>query len=125
MNNTLSYLLGRRIWWVTGVNVWGENAAFEPELILTETDGAAKRVLLGRFVVGGSAQRIRYDELIDCKGNRLPSTLATPRVAPLTRAGVGAVIKGEPTTESFLIAKGSPGTGITTVDLLIMEMGEL
>src|SRR5690606_22273197 len=56
MNPTLSYLLGRRMWWVPGVAVWGQIADFEPEVILSQVDGASKRIVHGKFAIGGSSQ---------------------------------------------------------------------
>ncbi len=123
MNPTLSFLLGKRMWWVPGVAVWGQIADFEPEILLTQTDGALKRIVHGKFSIGGSAQSVRYADLIDNRGNALPETLTNPRVIPLAKGDLGAIVQGRETAESFFLAKSRASDQLAVVDLLIMEMG--
>ncbi len=123
MNPTLSYLLGRRMWWISGVGVWGELADFEPEFIMTQTDGASKRIVHAKFAIGGAAQVVRFDELTDIRGNKLPTTLSSPRVLAVPKGESNVIVRGQESAESFLLAKQSASSSVTVVDLLIIEMG--
>lgn len=123
MNPTLSYLLGRRMWWVPGVAVWGQIADFEPEIILSQVDGASKRIVHGKFAIGGSSQTIRYADLLDSKGNPLPETLTSPRVMAQAKGEIGVIVQGEETAQSFVLAKTQATDQLAVADLLIVEMG--
>ena len=123
MNTTLGVLLGKRMWMIPGVVVWDELAAFEPEFIVTEADGGAKRLLHVRCSIGGNPQTINFGDLTDQRGNKLPSMLTNPTVVPLARSGAGAVVQGSVSTDSFRIAQVAASNQPAVVDLLVIEMG--
>jgi hypothetical protein len=123
MNPTLSYLLGKKMWWVSGVNVWGSTAGFEPSFVVTETEGASKRIVHTSVALRGSVQRFDYGELADVKGNKLPEVLTNPRVIPIPRSNVPVVVQGTESEKSFALAKATQTTQVANVDLLIIEMG--
>jgi hypothetical protein len=123
MNPTLSYLLGRKMWWVAGVNVWGTQAAFEPHFVITETEGVNKRIVHTNVAIGGSVQQLEYSDLVDVKGNALPEELVNPRVVPLHKGGGTVMVQGSEGSKSFRLAQTQESGQIATVDLLIIEMG--
>ena len=123
MNPTLSYLLGKRMWWVSGVNVWGSVATFEPQFIITETEGSTKRLVHTTVALGGSVQQIEYVDLADVKGNKLPDLLVNPRVLPIAKGNVQVLVQGSEGEKSFTLAKADQTSQVATVDLLIIEMG--
>jgi hypothetical protein len=123
MNPTLSYLLGRRMWAVPSVNVWGSLSNFNAELLLTESMAGSKRILFGWFPVGGEVQRIQFGDLTDNKGNLLPEELSNPKVVVLPRGEIGVVVSGTETSKSFTLARAVATDQVAVCDLLIMEMG--
>lgn len=123
MNPTLSYLLGRKMWWVSGINVWGTTASLAPYFVITETEGSSKRIVHTGVAIGGSAQLLEYKDLTDIKGNALPEELTNPRVVALPKGSGGVVVQGSEGTKSFALARTEPNSQIATVDLLIIEMG--
>ena len=123
MNTTLVHLFGRRMWLVSGIIVWGEVTSFEPELILVESDGATARILHGRFAIGGSAQVIKFADLVDQRGNNLPATIANPAVVPIPRSGATVFVQGNASSESFRLSQSGPSNKAAGTDLLIIEMG--
>ena len=123
MNPTLSYLLGRKMWWIPSVNVWGTIADFQPSFLITETDGSAKRIVHASLAISGTVQTIEFKNLSDAKANPLPQFLLNPVVVPLSKNGVPVVVQGPVGTASFVLAKSSPGDEVGLVDLLIIEMG--
>jgi hypothetical protein len=123
MNPTLSYLLGRRMWLVPSVNVWGAIAGFTAELLLTESDAGARRVLFGSFPVGGAAQRLSYGDLVDIRGNPLPSELTNPKVLVLPKNDVAIIVSGSESATAVTLAKTSDTDRNGVCDLLIIEMG--
>jgi hypothetical protein len=123
MNPTLSYLLGRRMWLVPGVNVWGTIAGFTAELLLTENDAGAKRVIFGSFPVGGAAQRLNFGDLVDVRGNALPAELTNPKVMALPKNDVTVIVSGNETSKSVTLAKAIETDRNGVCDLLIVELG--
>ncbi len=124
MNQTLGYLLGKRMWWIGGLNVWGELAATTPKFLISESDAGGFRILRASYSLGGMTQDVRFGELVDVKGNLLPSIINRPRVVPISRGATSAVIQGEAQADSFRIAKANATSAPVLVDLLIIEMGE-
>ncbi len=123
MSTTLSQLLGKKMWWVSGVNVWGTISAFEPHFVVTESEGASKRIVHAQVALGGTVQQLNYGNLVDVKGNKLPEQLTNPRVLPLAKGGIPVVVQGSEGDKSFALAKATPTTQVAAVDLLIIEMG--
>jgi hypothetical protein len=123
MNQTLSLLLGRRMWLVPGVVIWGEMAGFEPEFILTENDGSARRILHGSFRIGGQLQVLKFADLVDQRGNNVPAILANPSVVPIPRGSINVVVQGSPDSESVRLAQSLSSNQAVVADLLIIELG--
>ncbi|MBK7091524.1 MAG: hypothetical protein IPH59_07365 [bacterium] len=123
MNPTLTYLLARKMWLVPGVVVWGEMANFEPEFVITESDGATKHILHGRFLLGGSVQSINFADLTDHRGNKLPPSINNACIVTIPHSPIGVVATSDPSHESFRLARMVPSSQSVTVDLLIVEMG--
>lgn len=123
MNPTMSYLLGRKMWWVSGVNVWGTIAASAPQFVITETEGSSKRIVHTGVTLGGSVQQLEYGDLVDAKGNKLPEQLTNARVVPIARGEIPVVVQGSEGDKSFRLAKATQTSQVATVDLLIIEMG--
>jgi hypothetical protein len=123
MNPTLSYLLGKKMWWVSGINVWGSVAAFEPQFVITETEGSSKRIVHVTVALGGSVQQLGYGDLCDVKGNKLPEVLTNPRVIPSAKSNIPVVVQGSEGEKTFALAKAMQTSQVAAVDLLIIEMG--
>lgn len=123
MNLTLTYLLARKMWLVQGVVVWGEMANFEPEFVLTESDGVTKHILHGQYLLGGSVQSINFADLTDHRGNKLPLIVRNACIVALPHGSVGVVVQNEPSHQSFRVSRMVPSTQAVTIDLLIIEMG--
>ncbi len=123
MNPTLSYLLGHRMWTISSVNVWGTLSDFTPQLLLTESEGASKRILFGSFPTGGSVQQLEYAALTDARGNTLPTELTNPKVLVLPKGEIGVVVVGSETNQSFTLAKTADTDQVAVCDLVVIEMG--
>jgi len=123
MNPTLSYLLGKRMWLVRGINVWGNIDYFDYETLITEVDGSSKRILFGTFGIGANMQVINYADLTDFRGNNLPTTIANPVVVPLGKDQNNVVVQGGETDKFFSLAKANDINITAEVDLLIIELG--
>ncbi len=123
MNQTLNMLLGRRMWMVPGIVIWGEMAGFEPEFIIIENDGAARRIMHGHFNIGGRSQVLKFADLTDQRGNKVPAALTNPTVIPITRGGIHVAVQGSPDSESVRLAQATPSNQAVVTDLLIIEMG--
>jgi hypothetical protein len=123
MSDTLNYLLAKRMWWVSGVNVWGTIAAFEPQIVVTEMEDTTKRIVHARVALGGSTQKLAFGDMLDAKGNKLPELLANPRVLPIAKGGIPVIVQGSEDGKSFTLAKAAPTAQIAVADLLIIEMG--
>jgi hypothetical protein len=123
MNPTLSYLLGKKMWWVCGINVWGSVAAVEPQFVITETEGSTKRLVHTTVTLGGSVQQLEYGDLADFRGNKLPAQLINPRVLPFAKGDIPVLVQGSEGEKSFTLAKAAQTSQVAAVDLLIIEMG--
>ena len=123
MNSTLSYLLGKRMWWVNGVNVWGTVSSMEANLLITIKQPGSSRIVFASIPVGGEVQQIEYKDLTDTRGNRLPEELNNPRVIAVSKNDIGVVVQGAENSKSFTLAKTRSTDLTATADLLIVEMG--
>jgi hypothetical protein len=123
MNITLDYLRGRRTWAVPNFVVWGDWSLASFLLLYTEAGETAKRVVLAKNNLGGLDQTVIFSELYDFRGNKLPETIAQPKVMIMPKNEVNCFVVGTETDTGFKIAKfsGSERTGL--VDLMIVEMG--
>jgi len=121
--HTLTYLKGRRLWVVRDVLVWGlaSDASF---YFLGEEDvDSTGRLLFGAATIGGEAQDIQFGDLVDYRGNTLPSSIDSPRVLIRPRSSYLAYLVGEESNTGFKIARDTSAPGPVSVDFFIYEMG--
>lgn len=104
-------------------NVWGQEGLGDLHYLVYEKYPAAS-VLYGSTDIGESAQSVRYDDLIDHRGNRLPSVINSPRVMLRPRQSESVFLVGDETSQSFKIARDATGSSAVSVDLLVIEMGD-
>jgi hypothetical protein len=123
MLDTLAYLRGRRIWLIRDFVVWGSLSAHQFSFLLTMTDQAQKRIMFLTVPLGGEMQKINFSDLVDFRGNHLPEKLVNPKVIPLQKTTVGAVVVGREDSETFSIAKLSSGESNALCDLIVIEVG--
>lgn len=121
MNLTLAHLTGRRAWYVPAVSVWGDLSAETVEMMATETDDNATRVVFQQFTVGGEDQVIMFSSLTDHRGNTLPASIDRPVVIPIAKNAIGVAILGRPSSVSFRAGKVSIAAADGIVDLWIVE----
>jgi hypothetical protein len=123
MNITLDYLRGRRTWAVPNFVVWGDWSLASFLLLYTEVGETTKRVVLAKNNLGGLDQSVAFSDLHDFRGNKLPETIAKPKVMVMPKNEVNCFVVGTETDTGFRIARfsGSERTGL--VDLMIVEMG--
>lgn len=124
MNMTLDYLRGSRKWSVPGLAVWGDADSVGIAFLAVE-EGVVARVIFGDGVIGGQSQEVKFADLVDVKGNNLPTQIANPVVVLIPRNAAPCFLIGKPSSTGFKIARASgalitPGYGL--VDLLIMEV---
>ncbi len=124
MNTTLTYLLSHRMWLVENVVVWGSISSYIGSFLLTEDVGGERPIYLWQADIGGNVQEIAFENLVDNRGNSLPSTISRPKVVILPKSGVHVVVLGRETNASFRLAKTESGVAPGVVDLLVIEMRE-
>jgi len=122
MNITLDYLKSNRKWLVRDFRVRGDGGAVESDMIASETDASNVRVVYVREFSGGTEQRVIFSDLIDHRGNYLPSIIANAEIVLIPKNVVGAYIRGTVGPSSFRIAKERAVPDDAKVDFLIMEM---
>lgn len=124
MSTALSQVTSRRMWFVPQFQVWGQSGLGEVDYLVVEQTGSTAGMYHCRQALGQPAQSVRFDELIDHRGNSLPSSMANPRVIIRQRSDRQAWIVGNETAESFRIAREMSVSEPATVDLLIVELGQ-
>jgi hypothetical protein len=120
---SLSYLKGRRLWVVRDVVIWGLPSDAEFHYLGVENVDSSGRLMFGYSSVGNSAQDIRFNDLIDHKGNRLPSTIMAPRVLIRPRSPYNAYLVGEESGSGFRVARDPSAPGPVNVDFFVYETG--
>jgi len=123
MNDTLAYLRGHRIWLVRDFIVWGALSANEFSFLLTDVDQSSKRIMFLTMPLGGEMQKVNFDDLLDFRGNSLPSNLINPKIIALPKTSVDVVVVGQESANSFSIATTSASGANGLCDLLIIEVG--
>ncbi|HER00511.1 MAG TPA: hypothetical protein ENO22_14335 [candidate division Zixibacteria bacterium] len=123
MTDTLAYLRGHRLWLIRDFVVWGSMSAQEFTFLITTPDQATRRIMFLSAPLGGDLQKVDFADLTDFRGNNLPESLSNPKVIPLSKGSVGAVVVGREDAGSFSIAKASQSDANVICDLLIMEVG--
>ncbi len=122
MNVTLDYLKSNRKWLIRDYRVWGDDGAFEADMFMTETTPSTSRVVFLHQFVGGNGQVVNFADLLDHRGNQLPSTISNAEVVIIPKNAVAAFVPGSVGQTSFRIAKSNRQPADAVVDLLIMEM---
>jgi hypothetical protein len=123
MTDTLAYLRGHRLWLIRDFVVWGSLSAHEFSFLITTMDQGIGRIMFLSVSLGGDLQKVEFADLTDFRGNNLPESLSNPKVIPLPKSLVGAVVAGREDSGSFSIAKASESDANAVCDLLIMEVG--
>ena len=114
----------KRTWLVPDYSVWGIPGFGESDLLLIEKVGSQSSIYFGSFDIGGVEQEVRFDSLIDHRGNALPSTLASPLVIPRPKGPATPFIIGRESSIGFNIARSSDTTAAIQTDLLVVEIGD-
>ncbi len=119
----LTYLRGRRLWFVRDYSIWG--LADDAELLYLglENVDSAGRLMFGLSSVGGAAQNILFGEMIDFRGNHLPASINSPRVIARSRSHHAVYLIGEESNSGFRIARDPDAPGPLMTDLFIFELG--
>jgi len=122
MNTTIDYLKSNRKWLVRDYIVWGDNGAFEADMIMTEFVSGDERIVFSHEFTGETAQTVIFKNLVDHRGNQLPEKIDNPEVILVPKNPVRSFILGSIGGKSFRISKDSNQLSNSLVDLLIMEM---
>jgi hypothetical protein len=122
MNVTLDYLKSNRKWLIRDYCVWGDDDAFEADMLMTELAASTLRVVFMHQYSGGNGQVVNFADLLDHRGNQLPSTINNAEVIIIPKNAVATFVRGLIGPTSFRIARSSQGPAEAIVDLLIMEM---
>jgi hypothetical protein len=120
--STLAYLRGHRLWLVRDFVVWGSLSAHEFSFLVTEIDQPGKRIMFLTIPLGGDLQKVNFSDLQDFRGSSLPASLSNPKVIPLPKTSMGAVVVGSEDSGSFSIARTSTSEANAICDLLILEV---
>ncbi|MCK5125665.1 MAG: hypothetical protein KAR42_05375 [candidate division Zixibacteria bacterium] len=124
MNTTLAYLRSRRAWLVTNLAVWGADRDADISLAIVEQIASDKRLGLWRISLGGQNQQIKFSDLLDYRGNSLPTSIVRPVIVIIPKSSLGAFIKSVDGDSCFSIARKDSDSAPALVDLLIFEMGK-
>ncbi len=122
MNITLDYLTGNRKWLIRDYTVWGDAGSLDGDLMLTEYKSGENRVVFMHEYSGGNSQIVDFADLLDHRGNQLPTTINKPLVIIIPKNQIGAFILGAVGPTSFRIARKKEEPSNSLVDLLILEM---
>ncbi len=121
--HALTYLRGRRLWFVREYTVWG--LADDAELLylgLEQIDSTG-RLMFGKSTIGGAAQNALFGDMVDFRGNRLPTSITSPRVVPRPRSPHAVYMIGEESDTGFRIARDPDSPGPIATDLFVFELG--
>ena len=122
MNTTFDYLKSNRKWLVRDYVVWGDNGAYEADMILTEFNSGSGRVVYNHEFTGSGPQLVNFADLIDHRGNQLPASINNPEIILVPKNRVSSFIPGSIGNKSFRISKDSKEPSDSMVDLVILEM---
>jgi len=122
LNVTLDYLKSNRKWLIRDFRVWGDNGAVDADMLVSETDSPSSRVVYMREFAGGLTQIVNFADLIDHRGNNLPTSIANAAVIPIPKNPVSSFVCGVIAPGSFRIAKDRSESDEAVADLLIMEL---
>ena len=112
------------MWWVSGVNVWGTVAAFEPQFVITETEGSSKRIVHTAVTLGWFGAAVGVWRSGGCQRQQIAGATVPMRESfRFPRGEIPVVVQGSEGDKSFRLAKATQTSQVATVDLLIIEMG--
>jgi len=114
----------RRVWFVPDFVVWGLPSLGEHDYLAIEKVGAVQSVFYGSATVGQVEQEVSFEQLVDHRGNHLPSSLGAALVVPRSRGSEAVFVVGRESSSGFKIARDPASDNPVTVDLLIVELGE-
>lgn len=121
--NSLAYIRGRRIWLAPDFVVWGAPSSLTLSLATVESVNGESRITYNPVTIGGLEQTVLFAELIDHRGNPLPSTIKEPKALIMPKSAERVFLVGREFSAGFKVARESGGAGTTVVDLIIMELG--
>jgi hypothetical protein len=111
------------VWLVPNLIVWGQIEGEVLDYLCIENGGDTPTVLFGQASPDYAIQEVRFADLIDHRGNRLPETIARPFVVPRSRSEHSVVILGDELPTSFRIGRDPTADGAIQTDLLVVELG--
>ncbi len=120
--DSLSFLLGRRIWAVRDFSVWGLTESAHVNYLTVHDDEETPRLYFGTAGIGGEVQEVAFADLTDIRGNHLPDAIPNARVIISPRSQYPAFLTGTGSNLGFQIARDPDAPGPVTVDLIVMEM---
>ncbi|MFZ1684009.1 MAG: hypothetical protein WAU88_07730 [Candidatus Zixiibacteriota bacterium] len=124
MSEGLEKLLARRIWFVPDVMIWGTSGLGELDYLIYEKVGSDGTVFFGQSSFFDGRQHVMFGDLTDHRGNRLPSTLQSPRVLIRSRDRQPVYVVGQESNSGVTLARDQAGTEPVMADLLVVEMGD-
>ena len=123
MTSALQRITSRRSWFVPGLAVWGVAGIGSLDYLATEAVDGLTTVYYGNADIGQGAQQVNFSQLVDDRGNHLPSSIDGPRVVIRATGEHTAFIVGAEADSGFKIARQSAADQPVTVDLLVIEHG--
>jgi hypothetical protein len=119
---SMKYPGGRRLWVIRDYTIWGlaDEARFYYQGV--EEVNSVKRVMFGIASINGMAQNIAFSDLVDFRGNNLPSTIKSPKIMVQLRSPYPVFLVGPESDTGFRIARSSDAPGPVKADLFVFEM---
>lgn len=114
----------KRSWYVPNLQIYGTVGWGQFEYLITENLNSIVSVFFDKISIGDSSQHMFFGDLIDIKGNNLPSTLKNPKVLVKPKSEGSAYIVGDESSTGFKIVRTSDSPQVVQVDLYIIEMGD-
>ena len=114
----------KRSWYVPNLQVYGTKGWGEFEYLIAEDINSVVSVLFDKISLGDNSQHIMFADLVDIKGNSLPSSLVNPKVIVKQKSDNTAFIVGDESSTGFKIVRTSASSQVVQVDLYIIEMGD-
>lgn len=108
---------------VENFRAWGTESEADIYMATLETIGSDNRLGLWHVTLGGYRQEVAFSDLVDKRGNNLPTEIKQPTVVVLPRECRSAYIKTHTGNTGFIIAKSDNDSPSVTVDLLVFETG--
>lgn len=124
MHSALTRATSRRVWFVPRLAVWGAPDWGDVKYLAIEETESVKSILFGSVGIGDCSQPVRFADLVDHRGNRLPTAMENPCVLIRSRSGNAVFLVGDETANGFKIACADGVSDPVTVDLLVVELGD-